>query len=352
MYISCQLELKKLLDRLKKVEIIALDTEFTRRTTYYPVLSLIQIAFKDEFGEKNYFIIDCLSGLDLSDFFKIINDEKVIKILHSAMQDLQIFYHESKLLPKSVFDTQIMGNLCGYGFNLGYSKIVEKFFDVKLDKKQQESDWQRRPLSKKQIEYARLDVVYLEEIYDVFAEKIKAKNRSNWVGEEMKIFIDKILFKKDDALFKNFSFRGKNQDEIVKIRNLILWREKWAQKINIPRKHFLSDEDIENMALNEKCDLNLDKEMIEEVKIILKSKSKEVIVKEKSFFMDQEQKKLYQDIKDFIGQIAKEEKLQEQVLISGFDIKTIVCRKNLFDKLVFGWRSELFGENLKEMINL
>jgi ribonuclease D len=150
-YINSQSQLNRVVDLIKETKLVALDTEFTRETTYYPILSIVQVALKKTAQPQQLFIIDCLADLDLSQFFALIAEEKISKVLHSSAQDLQIFHHKSDLMPQGVFDTQVMANFCGFDFSAGYSNLVEKLFSTVLDKKQQRSDWQIRPLSNKLI---------------------------------------------------------------------------------------------------------------------------------------------------------------------------------------------------------
>ena len=132
-YITNNQNLEFVLDLILKAKAVAIDTEFTREKTYYPILSLIQIAVKDE-GELKSFIVDGLADIDLAPLFKIIADKKITKILHSSLQDLQIFYQKSNEAPLGVADTQILANFCGFGFNVGYSNLVESFFQKEIDK--------------------------------------------------------------------------------------------------------------------------------------------------------------------------------------------------------------------------
>ena len=155
---------------IKEAGVVALDTEFTRQTTYYPILSIIQVAVKVSPKKKESFIVDCMTDINLTDLFAVIADPKIIKILHSCAQDLQIFHRKSSLLPQSIVDTQLMANFCGYGFNIGYSALVDRICDWQLDKEQQRSDWQSRPLSAKQIEYALLDVFFWKKFTKNFAQ--------------------------------------------------------------------------------------------------------------------------------------------------------------------------------------
>ncbi len=349
-YVNSDDALKDVVALIERAGIVALDTEFTREKTYYPILSLIQVAVKDSDNKQKTFVIDCLSKLDLSEFFSLIANPKIVKILHSSAQDLQIFHYHSELTPCNVFDTQVMANFCGFDFNVGYSSLVENLFDKKLDKKQQRSDWQRRPLSKSQLDYALLDVVFLEEIYNIFLGKLQEMQRLEWFLEEMNSFVSRSLFKKEENIFKNFYFVDKTPLEISKIKNLALWREKWAQKINIPRRHLLGDEKVSDIVVS--CDLsglNFSEEMIEEIQSLISSE--EIFFENNEVLLNNDrQKACYQSAKNLINKTANKIGFKEQFLITNFDLKKIICNQNLFDETVFGWRHSLFGDKLKEII--
>lgn len=352
-YITSQSQLQHVIGLIKEAKIFAIDTEFTRQTTYYPILSIIQIAVRNSYRKKESFIIDCVTKLDLSEFFAVISDPEIVKIFHSSAQDLQIFHHKSSQLPRGVIDTQVMANFCGFGFSVGYSNLVEQLFAEKLDKKQQRSDWQRRPLNPKQIEYALLDVLFLEEIYEKFYEILSKQNRLDWCYEEMKIFIEKNLLKSEESLGKNFSYRNRSQEQIAKIKNLILCRERWAQRVNVPRQHLLKDEAIEKIVISRDLDLNLDKKMIEEMKKILDDKEESfenLGASHKRFFMNEKQKNSYEEAKKLISKISAAENFKEQFLLTSDDLKKIICERKLFNEKVFGWRYQLFGKELEEVI--
>jgi ribonuclease D len=355
--IASSKQLFEVIQLIKETKIFSLDTEFTRQTTYYPILSTIQIAVKNSKKEQELFLIDCLKKIDLSDFFAIIADEKIVKIMHSCAQDLQIFNHQSNLLPQSVVDTQIMANFCGFNFSVGYSNLVEAFFQKSLNKQQQRSNWQLRPLTQEQIEYALLDVVFLEEIHEKLLEVLHKKSRHNWLCQEMQNFTDKILNKSDESLTKNFSFRGKSSKQIFQIKSLISCRENWARKINVPRQHLIKDEAIENLVLNREINLNLNHELKAEIKKILKKKSEDFA--QNDFFekesemqnlMTANQKNCYLEAKKLINKICLQENFKEQFLISSSDLKKAICNTKNFDKAVSGWRYQLFGQDLKKLI--
>jgi ribonuclease D len=352
-YITSQTQLNSLLKLIAKEKLVALDTEFTRQTTYYPILSIVQVAVKSG-KEKKSFIIDCVSDLDLSDFFAMISNEKIKKILHSSSQDLQIFYIASNTLPRGIIDTQIMANFCGFDTNIGYSNLVKKIYDKTLNKDQQRSDWQRRPLSQKQIDYALLDVEFLHEIYEKFFETLEKNQRQKWFAAEMERFIEKSLNKPEENMFRNFSAKNKNAAQKSQLRKLVLWRENLAQKENLIRQYFLKDEDLEKIIdqgfIEAKSHARLTKSMVEEIELIL-ADVEENFDFVNNFFMTDKQKALLEKTKDFVEKIAKAESFSAQFLLTILDLKKIICQKESFDKIVTGWRHELLGKELKELIS-
>ncbi|MFM2200433.1 MAG: hypothetical protein RL769_488, partial [Pseudomonadota bacterium] len=209
-YVDDQNKMSFFLQEIKNIKVIAIDTEFIRSDTYFPILSLIQIAFCDEQNDKQIFIIDCLQNINLEPFLAIIFDDKIIKIFHSALQDLQIFFYKTKQRPRAIVDTQLMANFCGFSANIGYAKLVENLFGKIIDKKLQRSDWFKRPLTKKQLEYATLDVFYLNEIYLQLSKNLIKNNRQEFYLEEIEKFIDHVVSDNKKNLLKNFIFSKRN----------------------------------------------------------------------------------------------------------------------------------------------
>ncbi len=352
-YITSNKDLQPLIDLCHEEKIVALDTEFTRQTTYYPILSLIQIAIKGKI-----FIVDCLADIDIAPFYDIMADKNIKKILHSSSQDLQIFHQQSNKIPQNIIDLQVMANFCGIGFNIGYSGITEKLFGIEIDKKMQRSDWQKRPLTKAQIEYAKTDVEHLEKIYEELCKILQHKKREKWFDEEMKTFCQKSLQKEDESLFKSFSmqskFHYKTPTQIEKIRNLILWREKMAQKVNVPRKHFLDDKTVEEIVMLEKFDIDIADHMIIEIKeIVTKDNiiSEFKMTAESRIIMTEEQKANYEKAKQMIIKIADDEGIKEQFLITSSALKNIILGNKKIDDLICGWRYYLFGQKLQKLLN-
>lgn len=355
-YITNDSDLKPVLKLITKAKTVAMDTEFTRQRTYYPILSLIQISVMDGKKQRS-FIVDCLSNVDLRPLYKIISGKRVNKILHSALQDLQIFHHQSGKLPANVLDTQIMSNMSGLDFNVGYSALVKKYFQEEIDKSQQRSNWQKRPLTQKQIDYALSDVLYLEELQHKLFDEIKKQGRKKWILEEMKIFAKEGIVKNDEDLFKNFSFRKKNLRHIAKTKKLISWREQQAKILDIPRQHLLRDEVIENVVSSQKIDVKMHSRTYRKVKEILKHQEseKELELVRKTTIrnpsMNIQQREIHGKAKSLVEGVASREGLKEQFLISSPALKNLIVGNDPVKKSMSKWRFDLFGKDLHKIIN-
>ena len=162
---------------------VTVDTEFLRETTFWPILCLIQIA-----GPEDECIVDPMAeGIDLQPFFDLMKDDSVVKVFHAARQDVEIIHNLGGLIPQPLFDSQVAAMVCGYGESIAYNQLVAKVTGGQIDKSSRVTDWARRPLTEKQLNYALADVTHLRDVYLHLKQKLEDKNRSFWVDEEMKI---------------------------------------------------------------------------------------------------------------------------------------------------------------------
>ena len=236
---------------LKKNEVLFVDTEFLRNNTYWPKLCLIQIKAK-----KKIYLIDPLAkDIDLEIIKEIFLDPSILKVFHSARQDIEVLMNVFNIIPWPIYDTQIAANFIFAETDIGYSNLVEKFCEIKLSKKYQVSDWSRRPLKDKQIEYAGLDVEYLPLLYKKLDTKIRVKRKVKKYKAEIEKLKDIVEIYNPKNSYKKINIRKKN---IIKSRLRILseWRELSAQKLNIPRNWIISDKTI---LLASKKDFKIEK---------------------------------------------------------------------------------------------
>jgi len=350
--IENQQHLNNFVSLIKEGSIIALDTEFTRRDTYYPILSIIQVALKNLDGSKIIVIIDALQNIDLNSFIAQINNPKIIKILHSPLQDLQIFYQISKKYPQNICDTQLMANFCEKDFNIGYSNLVKEIFNIEICKDMQSSNWQKRPLSANQIEYALIDVFFLHEIYEIFLEFLKNNNRFKWFEEEMAEFINKALDENNKNLMRKICVRGKSKKQIFQLNNLVNLREKFAQIQDVPREHLIKNEDLEKMVEDPQdfdfYKLNLKNIFVEEIKKTLKI-IENFVDNNEDFFINENHKIIINKIKSLSAKIAQKYKIKEQFLLSNNQIKRIVKDSKIKGE-INNWRYEILGQEIENII--
>jgi ribonuclease D len=180
--VTTTLALKALVKELAREPYVTVDTEFMREQTFWPDLCLIQIA-----GQTRQAIIDPKADIDLKPFHALMTNEAVLKVFHAARQDIEIFFHLSGRVPHPVFDTQIAAMVCGFGDQVSYESIVRQLARAQIDKSSRFTDWSRRPLTEKQLNYALSDVTHLRTVYEKLKEELDKTGREPWLAQEMAI---------------------------------------------------------------------------------------------------------------------------------------------------------------------
>ncbi len=249
--IDTEAGLAELCERLRGQPVLALDTEFLREKTYYAQLCLIQVAAED--------VVACVDPLavDLDPLLDIIYDPQVVKVMHSARQDLEILFDLRGELPKPLFDTQIAATLLGFGDQVGYANLVQQMLGVELDKMHTRTDWSQRPLEADQLRYAADDVRYLFTIYHQQVETLAAKGRSQWLDEDFVRLTDVDAYAPaEQDLWKRVRGSQKLKGaQLAVLRDLAQWREQRARDSNRPRRWMLKDEVMVDLARRRPTDL-------------------------------------------------------------------------------------------------
>ncbi|MEN3930926.1 ribonuclease D [Microvirga sp. W0021] len=237
--------LRAVCDRLAQHPFITVDTEFMRESTYYPVLDLIQIASLDE-----AVLIDPLADkIDLQPFLDLMANERVIKVFHSARQDLEIIWNLGQIIPTPLFDTQIAAMVCGYGDSVSYEQLCNDLANAKIDKSSRFTDWSRRPLSEAQLTYALSDVTHLTKIYQKLIAELEESGRLGWIDEEMSILTSPDTYKADpENAWRRLAGRLRKSKDLPVLMELAAWREREAQRRDVPRGRILKDEVLVDVA--------------------------------------------------------------------------------------------------------
>ena len=238
--------LAALCDRLARSPFVAVDTEFMRENTYWPDLCLIQIGDLNEAAA----IDPKADGLDLTPLLDLLVDnEDVLKIVHAGGQDLEIIYNLTGKTPHPMFDTQIAAMALGLGEQVGYSNLVESLLGKTLDKGARFTDWARRPLDKRQIDYAIGDVTYLATLFPKMLERLRKTGRGDWLDEEMERIGDPANYENDPALaWKRVRVSSRKADVLGRLKALAAWREQEAKGKNLPRGRIMKDETLADIA--------------------------------------------------------------------------------------------------------
>ncbi|KLE35331.1 ribonuclease D [Aurantiacibacter luteus] len=239
-------DLAELCERLAKSDFVCVDTEFMRENTFYPLLCLIQIGNEEEAAA-----IDPLAdGLDLTPLWDLLTEnDEVLKVFHAGGQDVEIVYNFTKKTPYPIFDTQIAMMAVSQSEQIGYANLVESWLGKTIDKGARFTDWSRRPLTERQIEYAIGDVTYLAKIFPRLLKKLIKTGRGSWLDAEMEKLADPANYANDHGeAWKRIRAPGRNPAVLGRLRDLAAWREQEAQDKDIPRGRIVRDETLADIA--------------------------------------------------------------------------------------------------------
>ena len=238
-------QLEAACQELAKSEFITIDTEFLRETTFWPELCLIQMA-----SPTTEVLVDPLAkGLDLKPFFELMANTAVMKVFHAARQDIEIIFNRGNLIPHPIFDTQVAAMVCGFGDSVSYDQLVSRIKNIQIDKSSRFTDWSRRPLSEKQLDYALADVTHLRDVYLSLKEQLEREGRASWLLEEMAILEARETYDlhPDDA-WQRLKMRLRKPQELAILKYVAAWREREARARNVPRSRVLKDDAIYEIA--------------------------------------------------------------------------------------------------------
>jgi len=216
-----------------------------RESTFYSELCLIQLATPEREA-----IVDPLSeGLDLSSFCALLMNSDVIKVLHAARQDMEIFYQLCDAVPGPIFDTQIAAMALGFGDSAGYGALVKGRLGINLDKGARFTDWSRRPLSEKQLSYALADVTHLRDLYPGLVTELEDNGRLKWVKEEMLPQMEESLYTfEPEEAWQRLKVRNPKRHYLAALKAAAAWREREAIAKNVPRRRVLKDDGLYDLA--------------------------------------------------------------------------------------------------------
>lgn len=244
-YVSDATALDCLCTELRQHRWIAVDTEFVRERTYFPNLCLVQVAVPQMVA-----CVDPIALGDIEPLLDVLYDYSIVKVLHAAAQDMEIFYGLRQAPPEPIFDTQIAAAVLGQGDQVGYGTLVKNLLGVDLEKGHARTDWTRRPLDAEQLRYAADDVRYLRELYQLQRNELGQRGRLRWLDEDFSSLCDPERYRVNpEAAWKRVKgTRVLRAADMPFLQQLAAWREREAAANNLPRRWVLGDEALVELA--------------------------------------------------------------------------------------------------------
>jgi len=336
---------------------VAVDTEFMRETTFWPILCLIQIA-----GPSGEVLIDPLAdGIELKAFYDLMADESVVKVFHAARQDIEIVHSQADIIPSPLFDSQIAAMVCGFGDSIGYEALIRALLDKGIDKTSRFTDWSRRPLSQKQLAYALADVTHLREAYPLLDAQLQETGRQHWVEQEMAILENPATYisKPEDA-WKRLKFNANSKKARAVFMDIAAWRENEAQTRDVPRNRILKEDALREIALQ--CPNNVEelavlravpkgfanssraRGLLEAVQKGLNKPDDEIFEQKPNGPPRKEVGSITEMLKVLLKIMSIEHGVATKLIASSADIEKIAFDDKAHVPALSGWRYELFGE--------
>src|SRR6516225_1249744 len=342
--------------RMAKHPFVTIDTEFLRETTYYPLLCVAQMASAEE-----AVVVDALApGIDLSPFYRLMADEKVMKVFHAARQDIEIVWHAAKLIPHPIFDTQVAAMVLGYGDSISYDQLVARITGDTLDKSHRFTDWTRRPLSEAQLRYAISDVTHLRQVYLKLVEDLRQRGRAEWVEDEMRVLTSPETYRLEpENAWQRLKTRVRKPNELAVLIEVAAWREREAQARDVPRSRVLKDEVIGDIAVQAPTSAEKLAHLRSLPKGFERSRWGEAIVAAVARGLERDPKMLPRParvqvaanggavvelLKVLLRMISESHHVAAKVIATVGDLERIAADDNADVPALSGWRRDLFGE--------
>jgi ribonuclease D len=361
--ISSTEDLAQACKRLARHDFVAVDTEFMREQTFWPKLCLIQLAGP----EDEEALVDPLSpGIDLAPFYRLMANERVVKVFHAARQDVEIVWKQAQLIPHPIFDTQVAAMVCGFGESVSYVNLVKQVAKHDLDKTSRFTDWSRRPLSGKQLSYALADVTHLRDIYRHLSAQLEATGRAGWLAEEMATLIDPATYETHpEEAWRRLKLRVKNRKGLAVLIELAAWRERLAQARDVPRNRILRDEALYDVVSHQPtrtadlaelrtlsrgfADSAIAKEIVAAVNRGLARDPKTLPPLRSGTPLPADKVALVDLLRVLLKACAARDKVAPRLIADGDDLERIAVENDPDVPAMKGWRYDMFGRLATEL---
>jgi ribonuclease D len=351
--------------RLAQEPFVTVDTEFMRENSYWPDLCLVQVASPTEAAA-----IDPKSeDLDLAPLLELlVNNEEVLKVFHAGGQDIEIVFNLTGSTPHPLFDTQVAAMALGLGEQVGYQNLVESLLGKHLDKGARFTDWGRRPLDRRQIDYAIGDVTHLATLFPKMLERLKRTGRGEWLDQEMERLADPSNYLNDPGeAWKRVKIASRKADVLGRLKALAAWRELEARSKNLPRGRIMKDETLADLALHPPSDQealgkvrglspawrgnDIGARLMEALRIAAPLDAEEMPAREDRGPALGKEGALVADLLKLLLKIrARESNVAARLVARSEELEQLAAGKRTGLSILEGWRFEEFGRDALDLV--
>ncbi|WP_281556985.1 ribonuclease D [Thalassomonas sp. RHCl1] len=367
-YIEDFNSLTDLCRQLSNSKVLAVDTEFVRTRTLYPKLGLLQVCDGEHLA-----LIDPVAIEDLSPFWQLLTNGDIVKVLHACSEDLEVFLCAANCKPVNLIDSQIMMSFLGQGLSMGYAAMIQHYTGIELDKSESRTDWTKRPLSERQLSYARADVLHLFQVYPQILEQLRDSGWLEAAEEETRLLIERKFKPVDeDTLYRNLKMSWRlNAKQLNNLKFLARWRYQRAKVRDLPLGFIAKDDTL--IALSQRAPKSVGAmahiEGIDVLDIRHQGKAMLAVLKQadavsEEYYPDKiirldeypGYKQIFKKVKNFIASEAKAANLAVENLASKKQINQFLSwyfkingagQDTASVDILLNWRLKLFGEKLQ-----
>ena len=366
--IKTDAQLQRYCKELTDATLIAFDTEFVSENTYRPQLCLIQIAV-----DERLVVIDPLDIQDIDVFWETLVAPGHETLVHAGREELCFCLDSQGRGPVNLFDVQLAAGLVGFEYPAGYGNLTERVIGKRPNKAETRTDWRRRPLSDRQIDYALDDVRYLKAIRDALAERLEQMGRTDWLSSEIQRWQKSVEDSRGDGRWRRVTgSAGLASRSLVIVRELWRWRDAEACRLDRPPRRVLRDDLIVELARRRDAEIKhikairgLDRGGLQSMMPgISASIQKALDTPEKDWPQpqrretNQQSAALGQFLSTALGSISRQAKVAPSLVGTVEDVRDLIAhrlgerRRNQGPpSLTLGWRAEVVGQVLDDILD-
>lgn len=351
----------------RQVEAVALDTEFVRTRTYFPLLGLIQL-----YDGQHVSLIDPLKITDWQPFVEMLTDKNVVKYLHAGGEDLEVFLNRFDVVPTPMLDTQIMAAFLGKPSSWGFAAMVAQFTGIQLDKSESRTDWLARPLTEKQCQYAAADVEYLLPIAEKLHQQAVAEEQLAYIESEcaLQILRRQIVIDPGLAYLDISQAWQLTPRQLAILQGLAEWRLHYARQHNMAVNFVVKEELLWKTAryspsslaeLRELGAIGPEIRFHGETLLALvrqgEAVSEDALPRPVKNIIDiPNYRQLFAQLKEAVKQASASSGYSQEMLASRRQLNQLISAhwklkpRETQPELLYGWRGELLANSLNEIL--